>query len=143
MNVSLMKAVVGAPVWSEVVMTLQPPWRCTARPAAAYSLSRATWHELLSNLWVVATCAGRGNAQERPGCELRLVVAKCCAWGGLPRVMKHCESICYLFWGLWAFERFFLKVCSMSQDKLLVWKHHWKQLGWASKLDGVGSQGIT
>ena len=30
-----------------------------------------------------------------------------------------------------------MKVCSMSQGRLFVWKSHWKALGWACKLGGV------
>lgn len=30
----------------------------------------------------------------------------------------------------------------MSQDRLFIWKGHWKQFGWICKLGGVGSQGI-
>ena len=35
------------------------------------------------------------------------------------------------------------KAHNMNQDRLHVWKSHWKQLGWAHKLDGVASQEIT
>ena len=31
----------------------------------------------------------------------------------------------------------------MSQDRLFVLKSHWRWLGWACKLAGVGSQEIT
>lgn len=32
---------------------------------------------------------------------------------------------------------------NMRQDRLFVWKRHWKQLGWARMSGGLGSQGIT
>ena len=31
----------------------------------------------------------------------------------------------------------------MSQDRPFIWKSHQKHLGWAHKLSGVGSQGMT
>ena len=39
--------------------------------------------------------------------------------------------------------RDFRKILSMSQDRALVWKSHWEELGWAQKLGGAGLQGIT
>lgn len=39
--------------------------------------------------------------------------------------------------------REFKKVYSMCQGRPLVWKRHWKQLGWVHTLSGVGSQAIT
>ena len=37
----------------------------------------------------------------------------------------------------------FRKIWSMIQDKPIMWKSHWKQLGWAWKLGWAGPQGIT
>lgn len=39
--------------------------------------------------------------------------------------------------------RDFRKVHKMSYDGLFVWKSYWKQLGWAHKFRGAGSQGMT
>ena len=36
-----------------------------------------------------------------------------------------------------------LGVLSIKQERLFVWKSHWKQLGWACELGGVKSHGIT
>lgn len=35
------------------------------------------------------------------------------------------------------------KVCSISQDRSLVWKSHGKWLRWAQRFGGAGYQGIT
>ena len=45
------------------------------RSATAYVLSRATQHELQSDLQMAATFAGLGGAQGRPSCDPRLAAA--------------------------------------------------------------------
>lgn len=52
-------------------------------------------------------------------------------WGML-RPDAACESL-----------KDFRKVYSMSQDRPLVWKSYWQQLGWVCMLGGAGSQTIT
>lgn len=82
-------------------------------------------------------CAGLGGAWERLSCELRSVTTG--AGGCLATGTWHTEARCILF-GVSEPLRAFRKVCSMRP---FIWKSHWKRLGWAFKLVGLVSHGIT
>nr|KAF6435777.1 hypothetical protein HJG63_012505 [Rousettus aegyptiacus] len=78
-------------------------------------------------------CVSRGQTANRlVAASARLEACSACA-------TCHAEARCYLF-------RFcepliaFRKIRGKSQDSQFAWKNHWKQLGWACKLDGVRSQ---
>ena len=48
------------------VLALGPPGTCRPTSVAICVLPGATWHELQSDLQIVATCAGLRDAQARP-----------------------------------------------------------------------------
>ena len=111
-----------------------PPWRYKI----SYHLC-PTWGQLVpdkSNLQMAAICAGLRGALERPNCEPRPA-----ATSASPGATQH--SV----WGTQkpgaACSVDFRKIWTMSQERLFMWKSHWKWLGWAKKLCGPGYQGIT
>ena len=73
------------------------------------------------------------------GAKLWTKAICCWVWGHLARSTGHTKARCCLFRVCEPLRRF-RKVYNISQDKLFVWKSHRKQLGWAHKLGGVGSQ---
>ena len=111
-------------------------WEMQAKDSHNYALSGDFWHELQSYMHMAATYAGLGGAQKRPSCEPMPAAGSARFGATLLEVQSMWRPSAALL-------RDFRKVWGMSQDRPFVWKYHWKQLGWAHKLGGVGSQEVT
>ena len=48
------------------------PRKCRTRSVTSCVLTGVTWHKLLRDLKMAASCTGLGGVLERPSCKLRL-----------------------------------------------------------------------
>ena len=55
------------------MLALGPPGKYRPKSATTCALSRATWHELQSDLQIAVSSPGLSGAQVRPSCEPRPV----------------------------------------------------------------------